>query len=306
MNDHRPTVSVITATYNRSNVLVYAIRSLLRSTYRDWELLVIGDACTDDTGEVVASFADPRIRFLNLETNCGEQTGPNNAGFALAAGRYIAFLNHDDLWMPDHLEVAVNGIEDTGADLVFMLGLCIKQNTPNRLIRVPAHGRYVPSYFVPASCWLFRRELMETVGLWRMSHESYLVPSHDFLFRAWRAHKDLRLIPRMTVLTLPSGTRKDCYARREFLEQQHYFERMCTESDFRERELAQLVAGYIERSEDAGFRRHPIRALRRAANTALFRLGLHAGMVRNAWRYGGKGGLVNHLKRHVGLKGSKS
>ena len=75
-----PLVSIITATYNRSNVLAYTLRSALRSTVADWEHLVIGDACTDDTALVVAGLGDARVRFHNLAENFGEQSGPNNAG----------------------------------------------------------------------------------------------------------------------------------------------------------------------------------------------------------------------------------
>ena len=82
----------------------YAVESLLRSTIVDWELIVVGDACTDDTGDVVASFGDSRIQFYNMEKNCGEQSGPNNEGLRRARGEYVAFLSQDDLWFPDHLE----------------------------------------------------------------------------------------------------------------------------------------------------------------------------------------------------------
>jgi len=92
-----PLVSVIIATYNRSNVLAIAIKTVLAQTYPQWELLVIGDACTDDTAAVVAGFGDVRIRFHNLAQNVGEQSGPNNEGMQQAKGKYFAFLNHDDL-----------------------------------------------------------------------------------------------------------------------------------------------------------------------------------------------------------------
>ena len=75
-----PIVSVVLATYNRSRVLAHAIESVRSSTLTDWELIVVGDHCTDDTAEVVASFDDPRITFINLPQNVGEQSGPNNEG----------------------------------------------------------------------------------------------------------------------------------------------------------------------------------------------------------------------------------
>ncbi|HEX7502350.1 MAG TPA: glycosyltransferase [Acidobacteriota bacterium] len=79
-----PLVSVVTATYNRSHVLSAAIASLRGQTLTDWEQIIVGDACSDDTERVVAEFADPRLRFVNLEENIGEQSGPNNAGIRLA------------------------------------------------------------------------------------------------------------------------------------------------------------------------------------------------------------------------------
>jgi len=92
-----PKVSIVVATFNRSNVLRHTIASVIESTFGDWEMIVVGDACTDDTESVVGSFGDSRISFVNLESNWGEQSKPNNEGFARSKGAFVAFLNHDDL-----------------------------------------------------------------------------------------------------------------------------------------------------------------------------------------------------------------
>lgn len=247
MNESLPVVSIITATYNRSNVLAYAIRSVLWSTFPDWELLVVGDACTDDTEEVVASFDDPRIRFMNLERNIGEQSGPNNEGFRHARGRYIAYLNHDDLWLPDHLEATVGGIEETGADLVFSLVDSIYEPGAKHLLGVTPTGRYEPYMYAPPSSWLLRRELIEEMGPWKFYRECYNVPSQEWLFRAWKARKDMRLIPRITLVTIRSGSRIGSYAKREVHENKYYYERMLQEPDFREQELTENVLRYVSR-----------------------------------------------------------
>src|SRR5271170_574706 len=114
-----PVVTVIIQTFNRSNILEYAIGSVLAQTFADWELLVMGDGCTDDSAEVVARFTDPRIRFVNLRERVGDQSGPNNEGVRLARGRYVAYLNHDDIWLSDHLEKTVAALDSSDADLVF-------------------------------------------------------------------------------------------------------------------------------------------------------------------------------------------
>ena len=100
-----PDVSVVIATYNWSSVLRYAIETALAQTLKDIEVLVIAvTARTDDSPELVASFHDPRLIWHNLPSNTGSQSTPNNTGIAMARGRYIAYLSHDDLWMPHHLE----------------------------------------------------------------------------------------------------------------------------------------------------------------------------------------------------------
>src|SRR5918911_3354227 len=107
-------VTVIIPTYNWSSVLPYSVGSALRQTLTDFEVLVVGDGCTDDSEAVVGSFGDERLRWVNLPTNTGHQSGPNNEGLRRARGELIAYLGHDDLWLPHHLSVLVGGI-DAGA-----------------------------------------------------------------------------------------------------------------------------------------------------------------------------------------------
>ncbi len=112
-----PLVTVVMATYNRSEVLRYALHSALDQRYPRYEVIVAGDACTDDSEQVVASFGDPRVRWINLPENSGSQSGPNGAAVEIANGDLIAYLGHDDLWRRDHLAILVAEIERTGADV---------------------------------------------------------------------------------------------------------------------------------------------------------------------------------------------
>src|ERR1019366_8758170 len=100
---------------NWSSVLPYSIGSVLRQRFTDFELLVIGDGCTDDSQQVVTAIADPRRRWINLPVNHGHQSAANKEGLRQARGSIIASLGHDDLWLPHHLEVMVSAI-DGGAD----------------------------------------------------------------------------------------------------------------------------------------------------------------------------------------------
>lgn len=239
----QPLVSVITATYNRGNVLRYAIESVRRQTLADWELWVVGDACTDDTAEVVGAFKDPRVHFVNLARNVGDQSGPNNEGFRRSGGRFIAYLNHDDLWFPDHLETAVAALHETGADLVWPLVVARRSDGVYTCNDLNPERRYAPHVPVPASFWVLRRELVEEIGPWRGHWECHATPSSDWMFRASRAGKDMRYIPHLTAIALPSGGRPGAYAGREFLENQTVFEQMGQEG-FRERLLLAIAEQY--------------------------------------------------------------
>ena len=98
-----PLVSVVLPTHNRSRWLRDAISSVLGQTSRSLELLVVDDASDDDTREVVASFQDPRLRYLRNETN-RKLSASRNRGIREARGEWIAFLDDDDVWLPEKLE----------------------------------------------------------------------------------------------------------------------------------------------------------------------------------------------------------
>lgn len=91
------------ATYNRGRHILPSIRSVERQTVQDFELIVAGDHCTDDTADIVAACGAGRIRWLNLDERAGSQSFPNNAAIAAARGTFIAYIGHDDIWAPDHL-----------------------------------------------------------------------------------------------------------------------------------------------------------------------------------------------------------
>ncbi len=304
--DKSPVVSIITATYNRSNVLAFTIASVRQSNFTDWELWVIGDSCTDDTEKVVASFNDPRIHFVNLEQNFGEQSGPNNQGFEYCQGRYIAYLNHDDLWLPNHLETVVGAIEETGADLVYTLVSEIQPDGKVTLAGATPSDRYDPHIFVPASSWLLRRELIEEIGPWRFYKECYNIPSQEWIHRASKAGKDLRLVKRMTAIAIQSGNRDRVYKKREYKENEYYYNRIASEPDILERELLTVAAcRYASRVIDL-----PVGALlwqalgnifKNIKRFLLLRLGIHPQALKYFSIYRSKGGFIDHLRQKRGL-----
>ncbi len=305
-----PAVSIVTATYNRSNVLRLAIESALRSTFADWELIVVGDACSDDTADVVAAFGDPRIRFTSLAENTGDQAAPNNVGTADARGRYVAYLNHDDLWFPDHLATSVATIERTGADLVFSgvaLAAPVELSALERgawrfHVVAPPEDGYVPWVYMPASAWLLRRELFERVGPWRSGRECWAESSQDWLFRAWRSGADLRFSGAVDVLAIPSGARRNSYRDRQAAENEFWARQMTTNPRCREHILEAAAIKLAGRAADAKVSLRPLAIAYALAYKPLAWLGVDPKALKYRLKYRRRGGLLGRLRRNRGLE----
>lgn len=140
--DAEPLITVRIATWNRAELLVErALASVQRQTYSNWEAVVVGDACTDDTEERLAALGDARIRFHNLSVH-----GPYpehevrrwmiggvpamNAGLRMARGSWIAPLDDDDEWEDDHLEVLLAAAREERAEFAYGRARCTLDGAP--------------------------------------------------------------------------------------------------------------------------------------------------------------------------------
>ena len=104
ITNDRPLVSVIIPTYNRARDLKEAVDSVLRQTYQNIEIIVVDDGSTDETHEIMNSFTDQRIKYIKKK-NERHPGKTRNVGLQAAKGEYIAFLDDDDLWLPEKLEI---------------------------------------------------------------------------------------------------------------------------------------------------------------------------------------------------------
>lgn len=104
-------VSIIMPSYNTGRFISETIESVLAQSYSNWELIIVDDCSTDDTDEVVGQYlTDERIRYIKNKNNSGAAVSRNHA-LREAKGKWIAFLDSDDLWMPDKLEKQIRYME---------------------------------------------------------------------------------------------------------------------------------------------------------------------------------------------------
>ncbi len=117
-------VSVVIPTYNSAEVLGQALDSVVQQTYRPIEIITIDDCSVDDSYAIAKAYSqkttDPEISFVNLKNEQNSGAGvTRNKGIKKASGRYIAFLDADDLWKPQKLDKQVTCLRETGAGVVF-------------------------------------------------------------------------------------------------------------------------------------------------------------------------------------------
>lgn len=114
-------VTVITPLYNAQNYIAQTIQSVLTQTYTHWEMIIVDNCSTDESRNIVKSFTDDRIQLIELEYNSGGPARPRNIGIENAKGEYIAFLDSDDVWMAEKLQIQIDVIVSGDYDIVHSL-----------------------------------------------------------------------------------------------------------------------------------------------------------------------------------------
>lgn len=160
-------VSVIMPSYNTAKFIKQTIQSVLAQTYDNWELIIVDDCSTDNTDEAVAEFLiDTRIRYIKNDTNSGAAVSRNRA-LREAKGKWIAFLDSDDIWTPDKLEKQIAFMTDNGYHFSYTNYIEIdEESKPNgKSVTGPLHIGKCGMYNY---CWMGCLTVMydaEAVGL---------------------------------------------------------------------------------------------------------------------------------------------
>lgn len=173
MIDSEPFISVIIPTYNGASFVERTIRSVLGQTHTRFELLVVDDGSLDATGEIVRNLAaqDGRVKYF-YQQNSGGPAQPTNYGIGQAMGTWLAFLDHDDTWLPEKLATQVQYLQQHGVDMVTCHTLVCWETDRGRItkIKVPRSRDYArlileKNFILSTSSVLVRAEVAKAVGL---------------------------------------------------------------------------------------------------------------------------------------------
>lgn len=188
-------VSVIISTYNRAELLERAVRSILCQTFRDFEIIVIDDASTDNTQEVVMEKFKHEIdagilRYVRNEIN-RERSYSRNRGMEIARGEYIASMDDDDIWLPAHLKILVKYInENKDIACVFSKPIWLHENgyVEDKFHRLFSQlktgnddfyrGLSIAGNIVFSQTSLFKKKVYENIGGYRDN----IMPNEDWEF----------------------------------------------------------------------------------------------------------------------------
>lgn len=140
----RPSISIITPSYNSSIFILKTLKSVTSQSFDNWEMIIVDDCSTDNSIEVIQLFAecDSRIKLIQLTENSGAAVARNKA-IEAATGRFITFLDSDDLWMPNKLEKQVQFMLDQNIAFSFSAYEKIdEKGVPFDIVSVPEKINY--------------------------------------------------------------------------------------------------------------------------------------------------------------------
>jgi glycosyltransferase involved in cell wall biosynthesis len=205
----KPRFSVVIAAYNSARWIETTLDSVLAQTYRDYEVLVVGDGCTDGTADIVRERFGDLVAWTNLAQNSGGQSFPNNEGIRRATGTHVAYLGHDDIWAPTHLARMAEVVVAQDPDFVVSGAIC---HGPPGSMYYHITGLFedpsaAATDFFPPSSFAHRREVAGRIGGWRHPTLTSAPADCDFLLRAVEADCSFASTNAVTVHKFAAGHR---------------------------------------------------------------------------------------------------
>lgn len=180
----RPLVSVVIPTYNRPDMLYRALQSVLSQTYQFFEIIVINDAGDEEPKLIEQMRGHPQIKYYRREQNAGSSAARNMAINDFAVGKYVAYLDDDDFWYPNHLEILLNELENTEYHVAYSNAYKAYQqkmsNGHYETVRKVLEYSYsfdknalLVQNYIPTTCMMHERQLAIDVGLFDETIDVY-------------------------------------------------------------------------------------------------------------------------------------
>ncbi len=198
MSLEMPIVSVIIPTYNAAHFILDTIKSVASQTMADFEVIVVDDSSSDDTLRIIRDFAglDRRIRCIPFEKRSGVSAA-RNAGIKESRGKYIAFLDHDDLWLPQKLEKQIE-LFNRDSDLGLVFSKEAIMTLDNKTVGISggtgsARKGYIfkdllCGYSISPSTVVIKREVFDTLDEW-FPESMEMAEEADLFLRAAYVYK---------------------------------------------------------------------------------------------------------------------
>lgn len=164
--------------YNSAETIFFSIQSVINQSYKNWELIVIDDCSKDRSIEIVLSFDDPRIKLIKLPSNTGVANA-RNEGIKFASGKYISFLDSDDIWFSEKLAKQVEKLS-SGFDVICSNYGTFKNN-PSELISIRkapsiiTHQAMLRSNFIGNLTGIYNSEKLGKFYQRPLGHEDYVM-----------------------------------------------------------------------------------------------------------------------------------
>lgn len=221
-----PKISVNIPCYNSAAFIRETLESVLSQTYGDFEIIVMDDGSSDDTAKIVKSFTDSRVKYFYKDNEGLSET--RNKGIAISSGEYIAFLDHDDLWLPDKLEKQIalfkkkDGLGVVFSDFFLLKNGCRESATYFSKCQ-PKRGYifddllFDEAGFICISTVMIRKAIFEEVGYFKKEFESG--EECEFFLRAAKDNEFDYIDEPLASYRLHAGNfsnRKDIYVKEAF------------------------------------------------------------------------------------------
>lgn len=176
-SSENPLVSVVLPTHNRDHIIEISVRSVLAQTYKNLEVIIIDDASTDTTQDIIRDINDKRLKYVQLRENIGASAA-RNKGIDLASGEFVAFQDSDDIWLPHKVERQLQSyynMTNTYDNVAGCFCRYVKLESTNRAHVIPLvsnitgqdgayHSKLLARNLVGTPTLIAKRELLQSLG----------------------------------------------------------------------------------------------------------------------------------------------